>query len=61
MPVISMCCKTSTETSPDLIHQEIPNEETKIAIENTRNGIGLSRPFQSVQELMANLNDDDMP
>lgn len=38
---------------------EIPNEETKKAIENVRNGIGLSKGFHSVAELMENLYADD--
>ena len=44
---------------PFEIGAEIPNEETRKAIEDTRNGIGLSRPFSSVSELMEELNADD--
>ena len=38
---------------------EIPNDETKMAIENVRNGIGLSKSFKSVKELMEDLYADD--
>ncbi len=44
---------------PFEIGAEIPNTETRKAIEDTRNGIGLSRPFSSVSELMEDLNADD--
>lgn len=37
----------------------IPNDETKKAIENTRKGVGLSRGFHSVSELMEDLYADD--
>ena len=38
---------------------DIPNDETAKAIEDARNGIGLSRGFSSVAELMEDLNADD--
>lgn len=38
---------------------EVPNEVTRRAIENTRNGIGLSKGFSSVSELMEDLYADD--
>ena len=38
---------------------EIPNDETKKAIENVRNGRGLSKGFKSVKELMEDLYADD--
>lgn len=38
---------------------DIPNAETREAIENVRKGIGLSRGFSSVKELMEDLNADD--
>lgn len=38
---------------------EIPNEETRRAIERAQKGIGLSKGFSSVQELMEDLNADD--
>ena len=44
---------------PFEVRNESPNEETKQAIENARNGIGLSRAFSSVAELMEDLNADD--
>ena len=44
---------------PFEITADVPNEETIRAIENVRNGIGLSRGFHSVSELMENLNADD--
>lgn len=37
----------------------IPNDETKKAIENVRNGVGLSKGFTSVKELMEDLYADD--
>lgn len=36
-----------------------PNEETIKAIENVRNGVGLSKGFHSVSELMEDLYADD--
>ena len=44
---------------PFEITADVPNEETIGAIENVRNGIGLSRGFHSVSELMEDLNADD--
>lgn len=44
---------------PFVIHREIPNEETKRAIENVRNGVGLSKGFHSVADLMEDLYADD--
>ena len=44
---------------PFEVSGEIPNEETRKAIEDARKGIGLSRGFSSVEELMENLNADD--
>ena len=38
---------------------DIPNDETAKAIEDARNGIGLSRPFHSIAELMEDLYADD--
>ena len=37
----------------------LPNAETVKAIEDARKGIGLSRGFSSVDELMADLDSDD--
>ena len=44
---------------PFELKMEIPNEETKNAIENARAGIGLSREFHSVAELMEDLRADN--
>lgn len=41
------------------VRAEIPNEETRKAIENVRNGIGLSKSFSSVAELIEDLNADN--
>lgn len=38
---------------------EVPNVETRKAIENAEKGIGMSRAFSSVSELMEDLNADD--
>lgn len=44
---------------PFRIGEPLPNAETLRAIEEARNGIGLSRGFSSVHELMEDLNADD--
>ncbi len=44
---------------PFRIGNSIPNAETMKAIEDARNGIGLSRGFASVSELMEDLDADD--
>ena len=44
---------------PFELKTEVPNEETKKAIENVRNGIGLSKGFHTVSELMEDLYADD--
>lgn len=44
---------------PFRIGEPIPNAETLRAIQEARNGIGLSRGFSSVQDLMEDLNADD--
>ena len=44
---------------PFEITADNPNDETIRAIENVRNGIGLSRGFHSVSELMEDLYADD--
>lgn len=38
---------------------ELPNAETRKAIEDSEAGIDLFGPFHSIEELMAALNDDD--
>ena len=44
---------------PFEIARKVPNEETKKAIENVRKGVGLSKGFHSVAELMEDLYADD--
>lgn len=44
---------------PFSITREIPNDETKKAIENVRKGEGLSKSFHTVAELMGDLYADD--
>lgn len=44
---------------PFEISREIPNEETKKAIENVRKGEGLSKGFHTVAELMEDLYADN--
>ena len=41
------------------ITADVPKKKKKRAIENVRNGIGLSRGFHSVSELMEDLYADD--
>lgn len=38
---------------------EVPNDDTKKAMEDARNGIGMSKGYSSVGELMEALNADD--
>lgn len=44
---------------PFEIGAEVPNADTRKAIEDARKGIGMSKPFSSVEELMEDLNADD--
>ena len=44
---------------PFEISGEVPNDVTRKAIEDVENGIGMSRAFSSVKELMEDLNADD--
>ena len=44
---------------PFEIGAEMPNAATRKAIEDTEKGIGMSRGFSSVQELMEDLSADD--
>ena len=44
---------------PFRVGNPIPNLETLQAIEDARKGVGLSREFSSVAELMEDLNADD--
>ncbi len=48
-----------SQSIPFMITAEVPNEETRRAIENARNGVGLSKGFNSVSELMEDLYADD--
>ena len=49
----------SVQGLPFEVRAETPNEETRRAIENAERGIGLSREFSSVAELMEDLNAED--
>ncbi len=44
---------------PFRIGEPVPNAETLQAIRDARNGVGLSRGFTSVKELMEDLDADD--
>lgn len=44
---------------PFEVKRDAPNEETRAALEEVRNGIGLSRAFSSVEEMMEELNADN--
>ncbi len=44
---------------PFEIGNDVPNAETKKAIEDAQKGIGLSRGFSTVEKLMEDLNADD--
>lgn len=44
---------------PFRVGKPLPNDETLRAIQDARNGVGLSRGFTSVAELMEDLNADD--
>lgn len=44
---------------PFQLDRDIPNEETRRAIEEAKKGINLSGGFHSVEELMEALNADD--
>lgn len=44
---------------PFEIGGEVPNSVTKKAIEDVKNGIGMSRTFSSVKDLMEDLNAED--
>ena len=59
--VFNMFAKTVVREQriPFEISTEVPNKKTITAIENARKGIGLSREFHSVSELMEDLNADD--
>ena len=44
---------------PFKVTMDVPNVETRKAMEDTMNGVGLSRGFSSVAELMEDLDADD--
>jgi len=44
---------------PFTIQRDVPNEETKRALDNVRNNSNLSKDFHSVSALMEDLNADD--
>ena len=44
---------------PFKVTMYVPNAETRKAMEDTMNGVGLSRGFSSVAELMEDLDADD--
>lgn len=44
---------------PFALRADVPNAETMAAIEEAERGIGLHGPFQTVAELMEDLNADD--
>ena len=44
---------------PFEIGNDVPNAETKKSIEDAQKGIGLSRGFSTIEELMEDLNADD--
>lgn len=44
---------------PFEVSGDIPNEETRRVLDNVRMGIGLSKEFHSVEELLEDLDADD--
>ncbi len=44
---------------PFKVTMDVPNAETLKAMEDTNNGVGLSRGFTSVEELMEDLDAND--
>jgi DNA-damage-inducible protein J len=44
---------------PFSISRDLPNNETRKAIDDAEKGIGLSKTFSSISELMEDLNADD--
>lgn len=44
---------------PFKVTMDVPNAETRKAMEDTMNGVGLSKGFSSVAELMEDLDADD--
>ena len=58
---INVFAKTAVREQriPFEVKADVPNADTLRAIENVRKGIGLSRSFSSVNDLMEDLNADD--
>ena len=56
---MGMTMTTAFNRIPFEISGEVPNAVTRKAIEDVENGIGMSRAFSSVKELMEDLNADD--
>lgn len=44
---------------PFKLSKNVPNKETRKAIEDARNGVGLSKSFNSVKDLMEDLDAED--
>lgn len=44
---------------PFKLSKNVPNEETRKAIEDARHGVGMSKSFNSVKDLMEDLDADD--
>lgn len=44
---------------PFKLSKNVPNEETRKAIEDARQGVGMSKSFNSVKDLMEDLDADD--
>lgn len=59
MTPIDTNMKAIREQVTPVSRHPLPNRETLLAIEEARNGIGLSRGFSSVEGLMEDLNADD--
>ena len=47
-----------SQTGDDTIDTAVPNAKTEEAIENAKDGVGMSRAYYSVKELMDDLNSD---
>lgn len=56
---IFLCQSVREQAIPFRVGNPLPNMETIQAIEDARKGIGLSRGFTSVAELMEDLDADD--
>lgn len=58
---INMFVKTVVRENriPFEISLDVPNAETRKAIEDAEKGIGLSRPFSSVEEMFKDMEEND--